>query len=330
MSGSGDEDILDRDLPTAAGHGAEPPPLYLIDASIYVFRAWHTMPDEFRDAEGWPSNAVQGFARFLLDVLERERPKHIVVAFDEALDRCFRNALYPAYKANREPAPEELKRQFAHCKALCAALGLSVLGHPDYEADDLIGSALLEARGAGHRGIILSADKDLSQLLHLGDEQWDYARNQRWGVHGVKARHGVEAHQIADYLALCGDAVDNIPGVPGIGAKTAAVLLAHFGDLDSLLARIDEVPFLRLRGAAQAAAKLREHRDNALLFRQLTTIACDAPLDGAAPGFHRSVAAAEALGAVCDALRFGPMTRRRAYAAGGLDYAAHAPQADET
>jgi DNA polymerase I len=303
---------------------AQPAPVYLIDASIYVFRAWHTMPDEFRDHEGWPTNAVQGFARFLFDVLERERPQHIAVAFDEALDSCFRNRLYPAYKANREPAPEELRRQFAHCRALCAALGLTVLGHHDYEADDLIGSALVRARGEGHRGIILSADKDLSQLLHVGDEQWDYARNQRWGAHGVKARHGVDAHQIADYLALCGDAVDNIPGVPGVGAKTAAVLLAHFGDLDSLLRRVDEVPFLRFRGAAQAAAKLRDHRDNALLFRQLTTIACDAPLDGAHPRFARQTAGPDALGALCDTLRFGPMTRRRAYTIGGLEFAAHA------
>ncbi len=328
MSDPGDDDILDRDLSPGARPGTEPPPLYLIDASIYVFRAWHTMPDEFVDAEGWPTNAVQGFARFLLDVLERERPAHIAVAFDEALDACFRNTLYPAYKANRDPAPEELKRQFAHCRALCAALGLSVLGHGEYEADDLIGSALVRARAEGHRGIILSADKDLSQLLHVGDEQWDYARNQRWGAHGVKARHGVEAHQIADYLALCGDAVDNIPGVPGIGAKTAAVLLAHFGDLDSLLARVDEVPFLRLRGAAQAATKLREHRDNALLFRRLTTIACDAPLHGMSAGFRRGAAEADALGALCDTLRFGPMTRRRLYAAGGLDFAAHAAQTD--
>lgn len=322
-----DDDILDRDLAQAA---AEPPPLYLIDASIYVFRAWHTMPDEFTDADGWPTNAVQGFARFLLDVLERERPKHITVAFDEALDSCFRNRLYPAYKANRDPAPEELKRQFAHCKALCGALGLNVLGHPEYEADDLIGSALRHARAAGHRGVILSADKDLSQLLHIGDEQWDYARNQRWGVHGVRARHGVDAHQIADYLALSGDAVDNIPGVPGIGAKTAAVLLAHFGDLDSLLARIEEVPYLRFRGAAQAAVKLRDHRDNALLFRKLTTIDCDAPVGDTAPRFHRNTADAAALGALCDALRFGPMTRKRMYAAGGLNFADHAPQSDET
>ena len=334
MTGDEDDDILDRDLEALDVEGreprAEPPPLYLIDASIYVFRAWHTMPDEFTDTDGWPTNAVQGFARFLLDVLERERPRHVVVAFDEALDSCFRNRLYPAYKANREPAPEELKRQFAHCRALCVALGLSVLGHPEYEADDLIGSALLHARAAGHRGIILSADKDLSQLLHIGDEQWDYARNQRWGAHGVRARHGVEAHQIADYLALSGDAVDNIPGVPGIGAKTAAILLAHFGDLDSLLRRVEEVPYLRFRGAAQAAAKLREHRDNALLFRTLTTIACDVPLGDVAHRFERNPGEASSLGAVCEALRFGPMTRRRIYAAGGLDFAAHAPQTDET
>src|SRR5690606_25688066 len=205
---------------------APTPALYLVDASLYVFRAWHSMPaDGFHDAEGWPTNAVHGFTRFLLDLLERERPRHIAIAFDEALDSCFRNALYPAYKANRDPAPAELKRQFAYCKALCAALGLPVLAHREYEADDLIGSAVHAARAHGHRAVIISADKDLSQLLTGEDEQWDFARGQRWGAAGVKARHGVHAHQVADYLALCGDAVDNIPGVPGVGSKTAAVLL---------------------------------------------------------------------------------------------------------
>ena len=191
------------------------PAVYLVDASMYVFRAWHSMPDEFHDAEGWPTNAVHGFARFLLELLERERPRHIAIAFDEALDSCFRNALYPAYKANREPAPEELKRQFAHCKALCEGLGLATLAHPEFEADDLIGSALRHARALGHPGVIVSADKDLSQLLGDLDEQWDFARGVRWGASGVKARQGVHAHQVADFLALCGDAVDNIPGVPG-------------------------------------------------------------------------------------------------------------------
>ena len=294
------------------------PPLYLIDASLYVFRAWHSIPDEFQDSQGWPVNAVHGFARFLLDLLERERPRHIAVAFDEALDSCFRHALYPAYKANRDPAPDALRRQFAHCKALCAALGLEVLADRDFEADDLIGSALHANRGQ-LRGVIVSADKDLSQLLQDHDEQWDYARNQRWRADGVKARQGVHAHQVADYLALSGDAVDNIPGVSGIGAKSAAVLLAHFGSLDAMLERIDEVPFLRLRGAATIASRLREQREQALLFRQLTTVALHAPLNAATPGFTRGNGDADMLGGLCDALRFGPLTRRRLLAAAGLE-----------
>ena len=297
-------------------------PLYLVDASMYVFRAWHSMPVEsFRDADGWPTNAVHGFARFLLDLLERERPRHIAVAFDEALDSCFRNALYPAYKANREPAPAELKRQFAYCKALCVALGLPVLAHREYEADDLIGSALVRARGDGFRGVIVSADKDLSQLLRAGDEQWDFARGQRWGEAGVKARQGVHAHQVADYLALCGDAVDNIPGVPGVGSKTAAVLLGHFGSLDGLLERIDEVAFLRLRGAATVAARLREHREQALLYRRLSTIDCGAPLADATPPFERAVPDGATLASFADAVGFGPMTRRRLESAAGTDAA---------
>jgi len=292
--------------------GTPAPPLYLVDASLYVFRAWHSMPaDGFRDADGWPTNAVHGFARFLLDLLERERPAHIAIAFDEALDSCFRNALYPAYKANRDPAPVELKRQFAYCKALCQALGLPVLAHREYEADDLIGSALAAVRGDGYRGVIVSADKDLSQLLQGGDEQWDYARGHRWGAAGVKARHGVHAHQVADYLALCGDAVDNIPGVPGVGSKTAAVLLGYFGSLDALLERIDEVAFLRLRGAATVAARLREHREQALLWRRLSTIACDAPLLDAMPPFARALADDATLATFAEAVGLGPMTRRR-------------------
>ena len=295
------------------------PTLYLVDASLYVFRAWHSMPDEFRDADGWPTNAVHGFARFLLELLERERPRHIAIAFDEALDSCFRNALYPPYKANRDPAPEQLRRQFGQCKALCLALGLAVLAHREYEADDLIGSALHAARPLGFRGLIVSADKDLSQLLDGPDEQWDYARGHRWTAAGVKARHGVHAHQIADYLALCGDAVDNIPGVPGIGAKTAAVLLAHFESLDILLTRIDEVPFLRFRGAAQAAARLKLHREQAMLCRQLSRIALDAPLDGAGDYTRGAVDAATLL-SLCDRVGFGPLTRRRLHEVAGVEF----------
>ena len=292
-------------------------PVYLVDSSMYVFRAWHSLPDDFHDVEGNPVNAVHGFTRFVLELLERHQPERLVFAFDVALESSFRNTLYPAYKANRDPAPEELKRQFGYCQQVCAALGFPVLAHSQYEADDLIGTALHHVRKLGHDGLILSADKDLAQLLAGGDQQWDYARNERWGVDGVKARYGVHAHQIADYLGLTGDAVDNIPGVPGIGAKTAATLLGHFGSLDSLLDRIAEVPFLRLRGSARHAEALREHRQIALLSRQLATIALDAPLPEDFGTGERKPVQAAALEALSERVRFGPLTRRRLQTAAG-------------
>ena len=290
-------------------------PVHLVDASLYVFRAWHSMPPEFEDREGWPVNAVHGFARFLLELLERNRPARIAIAFDESLDSNFRNEIYPAYKANRDPAPEELKRQFAHCQRVCRALGLPVLADGRFEADDLIGAALGHVRRAGHAGLIISADKDLSQLLDGDDEQWDYAKDIRWRADGVKARLGVHAHQVADYLGLTGDAIDNIPGVPGIGPKTAATLLGHFGSLDNLYERLDEVPYLRLRGSAQHAARLREHREIALLSRRLATIDVNAPLPADLGTAERRPADAGALEALVADLRFGPMTRRRLFSA---------------
>jgi 5'-3' exonuclease len=296
-------------------------PVYLVDSSMYVFRAWHSMPDEFRDADGQPVNAVHGFTRFVLDLIERHSPTRLVFAFDAALESNFRNDLFPAYKANRDPAPEELKRQFHYCQQVCSALGFIVLSDARYEADDLIGTALSHVRRLGYPGLILSADKDLAQLLDGDDVQWDYARNERWGRDGVKPRYGVHAHQMADYLGLTGDAIDNIPGVPGIGAKTAATLLGHFGSLDALFERLAEVPFLRLRGSAQHAERLRAHRDIALLSRRLATIACDAPLPGDFGSGERRAVDSDALKALSEQLSFGPMTRRRlqeAAAAGSM------------
>jgi len=290
------------------------PALYLVDASIYIFRAWHSLPDSERDREGLPVNAVQGYFRFLLELLEREKPQHIAVAFDEALESSFRNAIYPPYKANREPAPLELKAQFRHCQALTRALGLATLVDAKFEADDLIGTLLARQRSAGFRGVIVSPDKDLSQLLQADDEQWDYARGLRWGASGVPERMGVRADQVADFLGLAGDAVDNIPGVPGIGAKTAAALLAHFDSLESLLARIDEVPFLRLRGAASHALRLREHGEQARLSRELATVSLAAPLALDVGDAARARGDQAALDALLDRLNFGPMTRRRALA----------------
>lgn len=287
--------------------------LYLIDASMYVFRAWHSMPDVFFDTDGHPVNAVHGFARFLLDFVEHTRATHAVTAFDIALTSSFRNAIYPAYKANRDPAPPELKRQFEYCRELAAAFGFTVLADAAYEADDLIGSVLAVLRGRALRAVIVSADKDFGQLLDDDTEQWDYARGQRWGAAGVPARLGVEARQVVDFLALTGDATDNIPGVPGIGAKGAAALLAHFGDLENLLARVDEVPFLRLRGAKSLAEKLRTHVDTARLSQRLARIALDAPVPGHPDGLLRHTANPATLDALCERLRIGPMTRTRAH-----------------
>ena len=293
------------------------PTLHLVDASLYVFRAWHALPDDLVGADGWPVNAVHGFARFLLELLERERPTHLAVAFDESLDSSFRNALYPAYKANREPAPDSLRRQFAQCQQFATALGLVTLKDARHEADDLIGTLLVRQRARGFAGVIVSADKDLSQLLGPADQQWDYARDQRWDAAGTKARHGVHPHQMADYLGLSGDAVDNIPGVPGIGHKTAAALLEHFGSLDALLARVEELPFLRLRGAASHAARLREHRAQALMSRELATIALDAPLPEGIGDAARGEVDVALLDDFFAATRIGPMTRRRALAQAG-------------
>ena len=160
--------------------------------------------------------------------------------------------------------------------------------------------------------MIVSADKDFGQLLLNGAEQWDYARGQRWGASGVSARLGVEAHQVVDFLALTGDAIDNIPGVPGIGPKGAAALLAHFGDLETLLARVAEIPFLRLRGAASMASKLRDHADQARLSQRLARIALDAPVPGHPERLKRKAPDPVALDALFERFRFGPITRTRA------------------
>ena len=297
-----------------AGDEATLPTAYLVDGSLYVFRAWHSMPDEFVDAEGFSTNALRGYARFLCEFLERAQPDFIAVAFDASLTSSFRNTIYPAYKANRELPPPALERQFMQCRALTGALGINVLVDHTYEADDLIGSTVWSMRALGMRSVIVSADKDFGQLLGEHDEQWDYARGLRYGPAGVLERLGVHPQQVADYLALCGDAIDNIPGVPGIGAKTAAALLTHFGSLDILLERIDEVPFLRLRGAAACAVRLRENAEQARLCRRLTRIALDAPgvIDAAA--LQRTGGDRAALDALCEQLRLGTFTRSRLHA----------------
>jgi DNA polymerase-1 len=287
------------------------PTVHLVDGSLYVFRAWHSMPDEFFDADGHPVNAVHGYTRFLCELLEHAQPEHLAVAFDASLTSSFRNAIYPAYKANRELPPPDLERQFMQCRAITEALGIHLMIDHSFEADDLIGATVWNLRALGWRSVIVSADKDFGQLLGEHDEQWDYARGLRWGPAGVHEKLGVHPHQVADYLALCGDSVDNIPGVPGIGAKTAAALLNHFGSLDVLLDRIDEVAFLRLRGAASCAIRLREHAEQARLCRRLTRIALDAPGASTVQALQRRRPQPDQLEPLCEHLRLGAFTRSR-------------------
>ncbi|MEM9301392.1 MAG: 5'-3' exonuclease H3TH domain-containing protein [Pseudomonadota bacterium] len=289
----------------------EPSRTLLVDASVYVFRAFHSVPEQFTDRDGQAVHAVYGFTGFLATVLER-RPSHIAVCFDEALESSFRNDIYPAYKANREPAPESLRRQFNHCRAVAEALGMDCFSDAQYEADDLIGTLAERQRAAGHAITVVSSDKDLAQLLvDEGDELWDFARQRRLGAAAVEERFGVRPDQIADYLALTGDAVDNIPGVAGVGGKSAARLLAHFGDLKTLLERVDEVPFLSLRGAKSLHRKLVDGREDALLARRLTGISSDAPLPDPAPDLRWRGPDLHAVDELFDHLAFGRVLRSR-------------------
>lgn len=285
--------------------------VYLIDASIYIFRAWFSVPDGLTNADGNPINALHGFAGFLGGFLDEAGPEHVAVIFDESLTTSFRNEIFPAYKANRELPPADLKQQFHYCRTLVQALGLADFSSAYYEADDLIGTIARRLRAQDFSIVILSADKDLAQLIEEGDMLWDYARKRRHRHADIPQWLGVQAHQVADWLALTGDSVDNIPGVPGIGAKTATALLAHFGSLENLYNRLDEVSDLKIRGAARIQRLLREHEENARLARQLTGVAIDPDLqvdDGDVK--RRAVSPADVV-AVCDQLGLGRMTQAR-------------------
>ena len=252
---------------------------YLIDASVYVFRAHFSIPDDMVDRDGNPVNALYGFCRFLGDFIEQVRPEHVAVAFDESLTTSFRNEIYPDYKANREPAPEELKRQFLQCRRYARALGLLECADASFEADDLIGTLVQRGRMRGRPSTIVSRDKDLTQLLSPDDVFWDFAGKGKLAYESIADIFGVMPEQIADFLALAGDSVDNIPGVPGVGKKTASALLSHFGSLEAIYANLDKVHEVEVRGAKTLGVKLETHRDKAMLARRLTGIATDAPID---------------------------------------------------
>ncbi len=283
---------------------------WLVDASIYVFKSWFALPDTITDTQGNPINAVTGFLGFAADLLENEKPELIGFAFDESLAQSFRNELYPPYKANREPAPEELKHQFRLCREFLDSAGFAQFSSNRAEADDLIGAWAKTMRQHGNTVHIITGDKDLAQLLESDDLWWEYARDQRLDSKGVRKKHGVHPHQIADLLAIAGDKVDNIPGVPGIGVKTAAKLLNKFGSIDNLLSRIPEIGQTGIRGARRIQTLIEEHRGAIELARKLTGIDCDAAIDHER-GLERLPADMRRLEALFDRLRLPGHQRRR-------------------
>lgn len=257
------------------------PRCYLVDSSIYVFRAWFTWPEDIVDSEGQPANAVHGFADFLFRFLSQVKPKHIAFAFDESLATSYRHDIYPDYKANRPPAPESLKRQFKQCRRLLDALNLANLASNRCEADDLIGTLGRIEKANGSAITYVTGDKDLTQLLT--DEQdlwWEFGRNKKMDWRGVYKQLGTYPNQIADQLAIAGDKVDNIPGVPGIGMATAAKLLRRYETLDKLLDNIADIENSKIRGAFRFMNLINQYQDQIRLAKQLTLIDTQADLNG--------------------------------------------------
>ena len=256
------------------------PRAYLIDSSIYIFRAWFVYDDSITDSKGNPSNAVFGFSDFLYQLIRQKKPEFIACAFDSSQTDSYRKGLYPEYKANRDPAPEELKVQFQHCRDFCHALGIPHFGSDRYEADDIIGSLAHRLREQGMAVTIVSADKDLTQLV-LGEEDawWDFARGNVLNSHGVKKQFGVRPDQIADMLALTGDKVDNIPGIPGVGYTTASRILQKFSSVEDIIANVEQIADMKFRGSTRVQALVNAHKEMLPLNKLLTTIVCDMDFD---------------------------------------------------
>jgi 5'-3' exonuclease len=249
------------------------PRAYLIDSSIYIFRAWFSLPDNWHSPEGWPLNAVYGYTRFLLEFLEDNTPAHCAAAFDESLGSCFRNEIYPAYKSSRELPDEALAFQLQACKHVTGLLGIACYAGPRYEADDYLASLAHLYREAGSPVSILTRDKDLGQIIQgPKDLWWDYAGGASLDVDAFAEKYGVRPEQFADYLALVGDPVDDVPGVPGVGAKTAIKLLEAYPGIDELGLHLEQLGNLGLRGAARIQVNLKEHWAQVQLAKRLTVL----------------------------------------------------------
>lgn len=252
------------------------PRAYLIDSSIYIFRAWYVYDESITDSKGDPSNAVFGFCDFLYQLIRQKKPEYIACAFDSSQKESYRKELYPEYKANRDPAPDELKVQFGHCRDFCQALGIANFVSERFEADDIIGSLAHRLREQGMAVTIVSADKDLAQLI-LGEEDawWDFARGKVLNHKGVEQHFGVRPEQIADMLALTGDKIDNIPGIPGVGTTTASRILKKYPTVEDVVENVDQIADMKFRGSSRVQALINKHKEILPLSKLLTTIVTD-------------------------------------------------------
>lgn len=248
--------------------------LYLVDSSIYVFRGWFSLPDSLVNQHAQSNNALIGFSDFVYHFLHLENPRQLVFAFDESLKHSARKTIYPQYKANRPAAPDELKRQFQWCRDWVHALGISQVASDRHEADDLIGSLAEIHRNENRNIIILTADKDLAQLIRPDDFWWSFATGQKLNYRALIKKFGVKPEQIADQLALAGDKVDNIPGIPGVGMTIAGRLLSKFDTLNNLRANLLAVKSMKFRGSERIMNLLLEHESVLDISSRLTGIDC--------------------------------------------------------
>jgi len=249
----------------------DPETIYVIDISSYVFRAYHALPP-LSNSKGEPTHAVAGVCSMLLKLLREHEPHGVIVAMDSK-ERSFRKELYEPYKANRPPAPPDLRQQMIRVREVVDAWGMSPIEAPGFEADDIIATLVAQARDKGLRVVIVSADKDLLQLVGPDVVMYDTMRNKVFGTEETREKLGVEPGQVRDLLALMGDSSDNVPGVPSVGQKTAAKLLEEFGSLEGIYANLENITRKALK------AKLTDHREDARASRELVTLRTDVAID---------------------------------------------------
>ncbi|WP_174848416.1 DNA polymerase I [Yersinia artesiana] len=252
-------------------------PLILVDGSSYLYRAYHAFPP-LTNSKGEPTGAMYGVLNMLRSLLLQYRPSHVAVVFD-AKGKTFRDELFAEYKSHRPPMPDDLRAQIEPLHQMVKAMGLPLLVVSGVEADDVIGTLAQEAEKAGHAVLISTGDKDMAQLVTPNITLINTMNNAILGPQEVCEKYGVPPELIIDFLALMGDSSDNIPGVPGVGEKTAQALLQGLGGLDSLFSNLDKISTLTFRGAKTMSAKLEQNKDVAYLSYKLATIKTDVELD---------------------------------------------------